>query len=142
MPGSLTLLRAALVVALVAAAAYGVWEARRWSMPALRDLISPKQRSLRAWGLFFLLTVLGLWLYGSYLPDPIKGITVVAKKSQIAWLQYWMVTVLAALPLVPLALLDWRENLRHLAESRKKLFHETLGPLAGSPSDAPPTTPA
>ena len=147
MPGSFTLLRAGLAFALIAAAAYGAWEAWRWSTPALRDLITPKQRTIRAWGLFFLLAVLGLWLYGTYLPAPLKGTTIPAKKSQIAWLQYWMVTVLAALPLAPLALLDWRENLRNLAASRKKLFYETLGPLAGGPltgtqADPPPTTPA
>ena len=147
MPSSLTLLRGALLLALIASAVYGTWEARRWSTPEARDVISPKQRTLRAWGLFFLLAVLGLWLYGTYLPQPVKGVTIAAKKSQIAWLQYWMVTILASLPLIPLALLDWRENLRHLAESRQTSLHETMGSLAGSPrtgspSDPPPTTPA
>ena len=53
-----------------------------------------------------------------------------------------MLTVLASLPLIPLALLDWRENLRHLAASRKKLFQETVGSLPQSRADPPPTTPA
>ena len=142
MPTPLTLLRVGLALALIAIAVYGAWEARRWFAPDVRDLISPKQRILRAWGLFFLLTVLGLWLYGTYLPAPPKGVTIADKKAQIPWIEYWMVTILASLPLIPLALLDWRENLRHLAESRKKLFHETLGSLAGPKADPPPTTPA
>ncbi len=60
----------------------------------------------------------------------------------IGYAQYVLLIWLAALPLVPLALLDWRENLRHLAESRKKLFQETIGPLAQNAGDPPPTTPA
>ncbi len=142
MPGSLTLLRAALCLALIAACVFGIWETRRWSTPEGESIISPKQRALRAWGLFFLLAVLGLWLGGTYLPAPHKGISVADKKSQIAWLQYTMLTFLAALPLIPLALLDWRENLRTLAASRKKLFEETIGPLAQKTNDPPPTTPA
>jgi hypothetical protein len=130
------LLRAALALALLAAGSFGVWEVRRWFTPEGRDLISPKQRLLRLWGLFFLLAVLGLWLGGTFLPTPHTP------KALIRWIQYWMLTVLASLPLIPLALLDWRENLRRLAASRKKLFQETLGSLPQSSADPPPTTPA
>jgi len=130
------LLRPALVLALVVAVAYGLWEIRRWSTPFGLEVISPKQRQLRAWGLFFLLATLGLWLGGTYLPTPHT------KQGLIHWLQYWILTVLAALPLFPLALLDWRENIRHLAESRKKLFQETLEPLAGNANDTPHNPPA
>ena len=130
------LLRAALVLALVAAALYGVWEVRRWSLPETQGLITPKQKRLRVWGLFFLLSVLGLWLGGTYLPTPHPGNTSEDKRVLIGWIQYWMLTVVAALPLVPLALLDWRENLLLLAENRRKLFQETLGPL--SPRIDPP----
>ena len=126
------LLRAVLVLALAAAAAYGVWEVRRWAQPEMLGGITPKQKTLRVWGLFFLLTVLGLWLGGTYLPTPHPG----DKRALIGWIQYWMLTVIAALPLIPLALLDWRENLRLLAENRRKLFQETLGPL--SPRIDPP----
>ncbi len=126
------LLRAALVLALVAAALYGAWEVRRWSLPETQGLITPKQKRLRVWGLFFLLSVLGLWLGGTYLPTPHSG----DKRALIRWIQYWMLTVVSALPLVPLALLDWRENLWLLAENRRKLFQETLGPL--SPRIDPP----
>ncbi len=118
------LLRAALILALLAAAGYGVWEVRRWSRPD--TLITPKQKKLRVWGLFFLIAVLGLWLGGTFLPTPHPG----DKRALIGWIQYWMLTVLASLPLVPLALLDWRENLVLLAETRRKLKQETLGPLS------------
>ena len=118
------LLRAALILALLAAALYGVWEVRRWALPETAGLITPKQKRLRVWGLFFLLCVLGLWLGGTYLPTPHN------KRALIGWIQYWMLTVVASLPLIPLALLDWRENLRLLAERRRLLFQETLGPLS------------
>ncbi len=120
------LLRAALILALLAAAGYGVWEVRRWPRPETDGLITPKQKKLRAWGLFFLLGVLGLWLGGTFLPTPHPG----DKRALIGWIQYWMLTVIASLPLVPLALLDWRENLLLLAENRRKLFQETIGPLS------------
>ena len=123
--------RALLALAFIAAAGYGVWEVRRWS--TLGEIsITPKQKRLRIWGLFFLLGVLGLWLGGTYLPTPHHG----DKRALIGWIQYWMLTVVAALPLVPLALLDWRENLLLLAENRRRLFQETLGPL--SPRIDPP----
>ncbi len=124
------LLRAALVLALLAAILYGIWEVRRWASPETLGLITPKQKRLRAWGLLFLLCVLGLWLGGTYLPTPHS------KRALIGWIQYWMLTVVASLPLIPLALLDWRENLRLLAENRHKLFQETLGPM--SPRIDPP----
>ena len=130
------LLRVALVLVLLAVAAYGAWEIRRWSMPESRDLISPKQRRLRLWGLFFLLAVLGLWLGGTYLPRPHT------RAALIGWIQYWMLTTLAALPLIPLALLDWRENLRHLAVSRKKLILETFDALPRENADPPLSPPA
>ena len=121
--------RALLVLALAAAAGYGLWEVRRWS--ALDEgLITPKQKRLRVWGLFFLLGTLGLWLGGTYLPTPHPGNTSEDKRALIGWIQYWMLTVVAALPLVPLALLEWRENLLLLAENRRRLFQETLGSLS------------
>jgi len=129
--------RAALVLALLAAAGFGVWEVRRWYTPEGRDSISPKQRLLRLWGLFFLLAVLGLWLGGTFLPTPHTP------KALIGWIEYWLLTVSASLPLIPLALLDRRENLRHLAEAnrqlralRQSLVRETIG--AGPGNDDPP----
>lgn len=128
--------RAALVLALLAAAGFGVWEVRRWSTPEGRDSLSPKQRLLRLWGLFFLLATLGLCLGWTYLPVPHT------RRQLVGYAQYIILICFAVLPLIPLALLDWRENLRHLAASRKKLFQETLGSLPQSGADPPPTTPA
>ena len=123
------LLRAVLILALAVAAGYGLWEIRRWSRPEAVGLITPKQKRLRAWGLFFLLAVLGLWLGGTYLPTPHPG----DKRALIHWIQYWMLTVIVSLPLVPLALLDWRENLLLLADHRRKLLQETIGSLSQRP---------
>ena len=120
------LLRVLLMLALLAAAGYGLWEIRRWSLPETEGLISPKQKKLRAWGLFFLLGVLGLWLGGTYLPTPHPG----DKRALVHWGLYYMLTIVASLPLVPLALLDWRENLLRLAENRRKLLQETVGSLS------------
>ena len=136
------IVRAALVLALLAAGGFGLWEVRRWFTPEGRDSLSHTQRLLRLWGLFFLLAVLGLWLGGTFLPTPHTP------KALIGWIQYWMLTVLASLPLIPLALLDRRENLRHLAEARRQLIalrqslaRETIG---ARPEDEglPPITPA
>ena len=124
MPSGL-LSRPLLILALLAVAVYGVWEVRRWSTPTGLEVISPKQRTLRAWGLFFLLTALGLCLGWTYIPLPHS------RRALIRYAQYIILICLSILPLVPLALLDWRENIRHLAESRKKLFEETLGSMAG-----------
>lgn len=135
--------RAALVLALLAAVGFGVWEVRRWLTPEGRDSISPRQRLLRLWGLFFLLAVLGLWLGGTFLPVPHT------RKALIGWVQYWLLTVSASLPLIPLALLDRRENLRHLAESRRQLaalrrtlLQDTLTARAGGDADSSPDSPA
>ncbi len=135
--------RAALVLALLAAGGFGVWEVRRWFTPEGRDSISPKQRLLRLWGLFFLLAVLGLWLGGTFLPVPHTP------KALIGWIEYWMLTVLASLPLIPLSLLDRRENLRHLSEAgsqlaalRQTLIEEALATRLKEDADSSPNTPA
>jgi len=129
-------LRAALVLVLIAAAAYGAWEIHRWFTPEGRDVVSPKQRMLRLWSLFFLLATLGLCLGWTYLPKP------QTRRELIGYAQYIMLICLAVLPLIPLALLDWRENLRQIAASRKKLLQETLGSLSQKNADPPPTRPA
>lgn len=121
------MLRAALIVALLAVAVYGGWEMRRWKTMPDANFISPKQYRLRIYGLFFIVLSLGLWLGGTYLPNPPRH-----PKSRndreiaLRYIGYWTLTVLAAVPLVPLALLDSRENLLRLAEERRKLLYETL----------------
>ena len=115
------LLQAVLILALIAVAAYGLWEIRRWETPAGRDQVSPRQRRIRAWGLFFLLATLALWLRGTALPRPHS------RPALASYLAFWMLVALAALPLIPLALLDARENLRRALEDRRRLRREMLG---------------
>lgn len=122
-------LRIALILLLIAAAAYGVWEVRRWATPLGQD-VSPKQRILRAWGLFFLLLALGLCLGWTYLPKP------QTRPALIGYARYIILICLSVLPLLPLALMDWRENLRRLAESRRALLAEALGRDADPPPSA------
>ena len=114
------LLRAVLVLALLLTTAYGGWEVRRWRTPAGREQVSALQRRLRAWGLFFLLAALALWLGGTFLPAP-------HTKGDLARaLAYWMLVCLSVLPLIPLALLDARENLRRALEDRRRLRESLL----------------
>ena len=121
------ILRALLLGALLAAAAFGLWEVRRWRTPVGRDLLSPRQRRIRAWGLFFLLLTLGLWLRGTYLPTPAPpGRDRARQEAALRFVGYWTVTALCALPLLPLALLDSHENLRRLSDERRRLFRETF----------------
>ncbi len=122
--------RLVLLLFLLAAAAYGVWEVRRWATPLGQETISPKQRRLRSWGLFFLLLALGLCLGWTYLPKPHT------RQALIGYAQYVILICLSVLPLLPLALLDSRENLRRLAESRRALLAETLGRDADPPPPA------
>ena len=120
-------LRAVLWLALPAALAFGVWEARRWQSPLGREMINARQRRLRAWGLLFLLLTLGLWLRGTYLPIPHprgKTPTDAERQAALDYIGHWTLTVLCALPLFPLALLDTRENLRRLQAERAKLAEE------------------
>lgn len=135
------LLRAALTLALVAAIVYGAWEIRRWRTPAGQESVTPRQRRIRGWGLFFLLAVLGLWLGGTYRPVPpplTRASTRAEKEAALRFLAYWTLTVCCAVPLVPLALLDTRENLRRLAEERKREKGELLRGLVVTHADEPP----
>ena len=121
-------LRIALILLLIAVAAYGVWEVRRWATPLGQETTSPRQRTLRAWGLFFLLLALGLCLGWTYLPKPQN------RQELVGYARYIILICLSVLPLLPLALMDWRENLRRMTESRRALLAETLG----RDSDTPP----
>lgn len=106
---------------------------RRWKTSPDASFISPKQYRLRICGLFFILLALGLWLGGTYLPNPPRHPkSRVDREIALRYIGYWTVTVLAAVPLVPLALLDSRENLLRLAEERRRLIRETL---AAEPDD-------
>ncbi len=115
------LLQGALMLALAAVAVYGVWEVRRWGTPLGQETISAKQHRIRALGLLFLLLALGLWLRGTYLPTPHTRLALAH------YIGYWMGTALAVLPLLPLALLDARENLRRALEDRRRLRGTIIG---------------
>jgi Na+/H+ antiporter NhaD/arsenite permease-like protein len=122
------LIQSALALALISAVLYGFWEVRRWKTLEPQEALSLRQRRLRLYGLFFLLLVLVLCLGGTFLPSPRTKIALVHA------LGYWLITALAALPLVPLALLDARENLKKAMEERRRLREETvLSKAAPSP---------
>lgn len=114
------IVRGVLALALLLVAGYGVYETRRWRSAATRDLISARQRTLRAWGLLFLLLTLTLFLVGTFFPTPRT------KLATLHALLYWIATTLCALPLIPLALLDARENLRRLLEGRSELAQQRV----------------
>jgi hypothetical protein len=115
------LVQGGLMVALTAVVGYGIWEIHRWGTLLGRETVSPKQRLLRVLGLFFLLLVLALWLRGTYLPTPHT------RPALVHYLGYWLGTALAVLPLLPLALLDARENLHRALEDRRRLRENVLG---------------
>ncbi len=114
------IVRGVLVLALLLVAVYGTTEVRRWQRPATRDLLNSRQRKLRAWGLFFLLLTLTLFLIGTFLPPPRTKLAVLHA------LLFWTLTTVCAVPLIPLALLDARENLRRLMEGRQELARQRV----------------
>jgi len=136
------ILRGVLALALLAVAGYGVYETRRWGRPATRDLLTARQRTLRAWGLALLLLTLTLFLVGTFLPTPRT------KLATLHALIFWTVTTVCAVPLIPLALLDARENLRRLMEGRRELAaqrmqiaREFILPTRQDPPDPAPRDP-
>ncbi len=114
------IVRGVVMLALLLVAGYGVFETRRWRRPATRDLINARQRTLRGWGLFLLLLTLTLFLVGTFLPTPRT------KLATLHALIFWTATTLCAVPLIPLALLDARENLRRLMEGRRELAQQRV----------------
>lgn len=124
------LVRALVTLALVAVALYGLYEVRRWARPPLHGSLSPLQKRLRTAGLVLLILSLSLWLAGTYQPTPRT------KPALLRSLVYWSATVLCAVPIVPLALLDSRENLRRLQAERRRLLQETLSVTGETPRDA------
>ncbi len=119
----ISFLQAVLVIALLAVTAYGAWEVRRWGTTAGREQVSPRQRRIRAWGFAFLMAALALWLRGTALPLPPPHHAHAAAR----YIAYWMAIALLVLPLIPLALLDARENLRRALSERESLRREMLG---------------
>ncbi|MCW3062270.1 MAG: hypothetical protein JWQ02_4091 [Capsulimonas sp.] len=131
--------RILLCIGLVAAASYGVYEIRFWRTSEGREMITPRQRRLRSIGLFLLLAAMGLWLGGTYLAIPHKQGKVATRTERAAalrYLAYWTLTALTALPLIPIALMDARANIKQvqgdvleIAEERRRLKEEASGSL-------------
>ena len=120
-----------------AALIFGVVEIRKWVTSP--ELISPKQRTIRALGFVFLLVSLGLWLNGTYIPPPQthnRPPTRAVKEAAAYWLGYWGITFLTLVPLIPLALLDARENLRRASQLRRSILTEALAPSDGSQGES------
>ena len=123
------IIRIILGAIMLAVLMFGAIEIRAWSTQP--DLISPKQRRIRGLGFVFLLLSLGLWLNGSFMQAPPthqKPLTRAAKVAAITWIGYWGITFLTLVPIIPLALLDTRENLRRASEQRRNLLQEVLSP--------------
>ena len=101
------------ILLLTGAVCFAVVEIRKWVVTP--ELISAKQRKIRAAGFVLLLVSLGLWLHGTYIPAPPthqKPLTREAKEAAAYWLGYWGIICLTLLPGPILALLDERENHR------------------------------
>ena len=113
-------LRWVLAIVLFVLSVYGVWEVRRWGTPLGRETISPKQRVYRVWGLLSLLLCLGLMLGATYFHLPHTH----SVRAALPYMAYLTLTVISWVPLIPLALLDSRENLRLTLEARQKIGAE------------------
>jgi hypothetical protein len=119
--------------------AYAVYEVRQWIVKP--DLISGKQRRIRALGFLFLLLSLGLWLNGTYMQAPPThhhNLTRAARIAAINWIGYWGITFLTLVPIIPLALLDARENLRRASKERRSILQEALAPGEGGSTGSAP----
>ncbi|MGO8674018.1 MAG: hypothetical protein ACLQVD_21990 [Capsulimonadaceae bacterium] len=141
-------IRILLIVCVAAVILFMIAEVRQWIRKP--DFISHRQRVLRSFGFGFLLAALGLWINGTTLADPLllrgRPLTPELRKAALHWLSYWMVTFLTLVPLIPLALLDTRENLRRIRDERRRLKIEATADLEdilqqNEPSDTRPATP-
>lgn len=117
-------LRIVLALGLVAVAAYGLWEVRRWGTPSGKETVSLRQRGYRSGGLILLLLILALWLHGTYLSTPHTP------QATEQALLYWCSIAFLCLPLLALALLDARENIHRALQERRRL-RETLFSRSG-----------
>ena len=121
--------RIVLMAVILAVSAYGIYEIRTWSNDTDRSLVSHTQRRIRSIGLLLILTALALWIYGTYIPIPhVNGANTppAVREAAKLYVGYWMFTLMMTVPLVPLAILDTRENLRRAADERKRIFRETI----------------
>lgn len=130
--------RIVLCAILIAVIAYAAFEVRLWSRKP--DLISANQRRIRGFGLFFLLLSLCLGLNGTYLRTPRthgRPVTRATRIEALKWIGYWTLTVVSLVPIIPLALLDARENLRRASEQRRSILQEALSTTDGGSVEQP-----
>lgn len=123
------ILRALLAIAIVGILIYGVYEVRFWRTELGRTLVTGRQHVIRSLGLVLLLAGLGLWFGGTYIPVPQPKPGVHSRAARVAalrYIEYWTLTLCVMLPLIPLAILDTRENLKKAAAERNKLLAEQL----------------
>jgi hypothetical protein len=124
------IIRTLLAVAIVGILLYGVYELRFWGTPLGRSIVSRRQRGIRGLGLVLLLAGLGMWFHGTYIPvpQPKPGVhhSVALRRAALHYVQYWTLTFCVMLPLIPLAILDTRENLRKAIAEREKLREDRL----------------
>lgn len=126
-------IRNILVLILLVVTAWGACQVSLWNMPRQRRNFSKTQKRLRSIGLICLLGCLSLAIYGTFIPTPV----VTAHKPNhsetmaiIRYFAYWSVTTLLIIPLIPLAILDSRDNLRQLALDAQELAEERRRLLA------------
>jgi hypothetical protein len=136
------MIKIGLAAVMLAVLVFGYLEIKSWSTHP--DLISPKQRRIRTLGFVFLLVSLGLWLNGTYIKPPghlKKPLTHEARLAAVHWIGYWGITFLTLVPIIPLALLDARENLRRASAQRRSILQEALSPSdKGSSAESPSQT--
>ena len=112
----------------VAVAAYGVWEVRRWGTPAGRSSL-PAPAPHPCLGPILSASRPRPLAPGDSLPLP----TPHTRRAPPTTSPTGSCVALAALPLIPLALLDARENLRRALEDRRRLRDSLLAPREGQP---------
>jgi len=133
-------MRLSLIAVALLLVAYAFYEFRLWRTRGAELSISPRQRRIRVIGFVLLLIAIGLWYRGTYLAVPhfLPGMDKRLFKEQAAnYLGYWMVTFIVLLPLIPLALLDTRENVLQVIAERRQIREDAFGRVAGMAVEAP-----
>jgi hypothetical protein len=140
-------IRLGLIVFAVVLVGYAIYEFSGWARRGADLSLSAKQRRIRIAGFVLLLASIGLWYHGTYLPiphkpavaSPIEDKTVARQAAD--YVGYWMFTFLVLLPLVPLALLDARENFLSALAERRHLREEAVGDGSSTPTSGTEASP-
>ena len=131
-------IRNILVFMFLVVTAWGASQAYLWNTPQHRRSFSSTQKRLRSIGLICLVVCLSLAIYGTFMPVPVvtaRKLSHSEKTAIIRYFGYWSVTALLIIPLIPLAILDSRDNLRQLALDAQELAEERRRLLALQDSD-------